>query len=159
MSSIHSRTKILATIANVLTPRHSTKKLILSQGDYVSPFGNLAAVDSFMVTKTPFFDFKEGNKDLFLVEFQMAVSKKRDHWLKGARVAEWIAIAKKAHPSITKVVIVFVANAEDLDGWNKQAFKTKDAKGKWKNYLETPGDLAKVQQIGLGMPPEERKLE
>ena len=147
-------------LGDVVTCEQDMRDLLeFPEDDYVSPFGNLPAVDSFMVTKTPFFDLKNDNKDLFLVGFQMAGSKKREHWLKGARVTEWIAIAKKAHPTISKVVIVFVVNTEDLDGWKEQAFKTKDAKGQWKNYLKLPGDLAMVQQIGLGMPPEERKLE
>ena len=133
--------------------------LEFAEDDYVSPFGKLPAVDAFMVTKAPFFDYNNSSKDVFLVGFQMAGSKKRDHWLKGARVTEWIAIAKKAHPAITKIAIVFVVNTEDLDGWNIQAFKTKDEKGKWRNYLKLPDDLAKVQQIGLGMPQEGRDRE
>lgn len=128
----------------------------LSEDDYVSPFGNLPAVDAFMVTKTPFFDCKNSSKDVVLVGFQMAGSKHRDHPLKGSRVLKWIEIVKKAHPAIKKVVIVFVVNTEDLDGWTIQAFKTNDQNGKWRNYQKVPDDLANVEQIGLGMPQDGR---
>ena len=70
---------------------------------------------------------------------------------------KWIEIAKKAHPEITKVVIVFVVNIEDLDGWTMQAFKTCDQKsGKWWSYTKLPDELAEVEQIGLGMPEDGR---
>jgi hypothetical protein len=130
--------------------------LKFNENDYVSPFGNLPAVDAFMVTKTPFFKTGNTTDDLFLVGFQMAGSKNREHSLKGSQVVKWIDCAKTIHPTISKIAIVFVVNTEDLSKWNKQAFKTKDSKGRWKNYDNLPDGLEDVQQIGLGMPPEDR---
>jgi hypothetical protein len=127
--------------------------LNFSEDAYVSPFGNLPAVDAFMVTKTTFFDTKPSTS-VFLVGFQMAGSKKRHHSLKGSQVVNWITFAKKIHPEISEIVIVFVVNTEDLSGWKKQTFKTKDDNGNGKNYTTLPDVLKDVQQIGLGMPKE-----
>ena len=68
---------------NVVTCEQDMRDLLeFAEDDYVSPFGKLPAVDAFMVTKAPFFDYNNSSKDVFLVGFQMAGSKKRDHWLK-----------------------------------------------------------------------------
>ena len=145
-------------LGDVITCEQDMRDLkALKEEEYVSPLGNLPAVDSFMVTNAPFFDYINSGNDVVLVGFQMAGSKKRDHPLKGPRLLQWIEIVKKAHPEITKVVVVFVVNIEDLDGWTMQAFKTCDKKsGKWWNYTKLPNELAKVEQIGLGMPEDER---
>jgi len=142
---------------DVVSCEHDMRDLLkFSEDAYVSPFGNLPAVDAFMVTKNPFFCTTPSSTDVFLVGFQMAGSKKQDHWLKGPQVANWIAYAKTIHPDISKIVVVLVVSTEDLNRWNMQAFKTKDDKGKWKNYTNLPVNLQKVEQIGLGMPPAKR---
>ena len=121
-------------------------------------FGNVPALDAFMVTKKPLFDYENTSKDTFLVGFQMAGSKNREHSLKGPQVIKWIDAVKKVHPCVSKIAIVFVVNPEDLAGWNKQDFKTKDNKdGEWRSYKVVPSQLKEVQQIGLGMPQEGRE--
>jgi hypothetical protein len=44
--------------------------------------------------------------------------------------------------TVTSVVIVFVVNDEDLDGWPVQPFKTKGKDGNWKNYITVSNRMA-----------------
>jgi hypothetical protein len=126
--------------------------LKFNEEDFFSPFGNLPAVDAFLVTKAPFFDCENGTRKPSWWDF----SCKQEHALRGSQVSQWITIAKKAHPGVTKIVVVFVMITEDLAGWNVQAFKMNDKKGMWRNYNNLPADLQEVQQIGLGIPKDGR---
>ena len=130
----------------------------LMEGDYVAPIGNaFPAVDAFMVTKNPFFDSLYQGKAL--VGFQMAGSKKTSgqHWLKGPHIVSWIEKVKKLHVDVSKVVIVFIVNDEDLSGWNAQSFKTDNNVGKkWNVYKKLPNALKGIEQFALGMKTGQR---
>ena len=53
---------------------------------------------------------------------------------------------------IKAVSILFVLNDEDIEGWPKQAFKTKDSGATWRNFTKLTPDLQNVLQFALRLP-------